>query len=156
MTHRRKPESAKTQLVAYVTFAATLLVAVGCGESFDEADLARCETPPASLVADIEDGLTISGGGSLRTAQAVRSNDQPDTYFLAADLEGPGLDGVGPIAVWGVNGDLMRGEGSGFIRWANGTAFKFSEWGAALTGEFWDPDTNGINLSEECVRQAAG
>ena len=148
--------SAKKELIASLTIVATLLVAVACGESFNEADLARCETPPASLVADIEDGLTVSGGGSLRTARAVRSNDQPNAYFLAADLEGPGLEGVGPIAVWGVNGDLMRGEGPGFIRWANGTAFEFSEWGAALTGEFWDPDIDGINLSEACVRQAAG
>lgn len=57
-----------------------------------------CLNVPAHKVDQIEAGLTVQGGGSLRKAEAVRSGAHRSVYFVSADLEGPGLEGPGHLA----------------------------------------------------------
>lgn len=102
----------------------------------------------------IAQGLTVTGGGSLRGAQAVKSNDQPNAWFLAADIQGPGLEGPTDIAVWGVGGSVSDlGSVSGIL-WANVTAHEFSDWGSAMQSAMWSPSTDGIREAEACTKNA--
>jgi hypothetical protein len=111
------------------------------------AATSRCETPSPQLVAAISDGLTITGGGSLRGAQAVRSADFEKVWFVSADLEGSGLEGDDEIATWSTN-DL---DGRGMIFSVNAVAREFSEWGS---GPGFSMSDEGATESAECVKNA--
>lgn len=90
---------------------------------------AECLDVPADLLAGIGEGLTVQGGGSLRNGKAVQSAD-PEGFLIAADIQGPGLEGPNDIGVWAVNGQLSAAE-SGLVFAVDGIAREFSEWGAA-------------------------
>jgi hypothetical protein len=66
----------------------------------DQGDGQTCRKAPGALVAAIEEGLTASGGGQLRRAYIVRSDDFEKVYMVAADIQGDGLEGDGDIGVW--------------------------------------------------------
>jgi len=44
---------------------------------------------PKALVSGIETGLTVQGGGTLKNAQAVKSEDFENVYFISAEIDGP-------------------------------------------------------------------
>ena len=107
--------------------AAFMLAACGGGGSGDAGGgtANRCESVPAAAVDAIEAGMTVSGGGSLSRAQAVRSNDFEKVWFVAAEIDGPGMEGAGDIGVW-VTNDV---NGGGTIGAVDGFAHQFSDWG---------------------------
>ena len=85
---------------------------------------------------------------------AVRSNDYDKVWMVAYELDGPGLEGPGDVAVWGTNGDPGEPAGSGLILQANGLAEQFSVWGAAAgAGSDADlsPADHGVAEAVECV-----
>lgn len=86
----------------------------------------RCESVPASMVAVLEDALTVQGGGSIPDAAAVRSGSFERIYFIAAEIEGPGLEGAGDIGVWASN--RLEG-GAGLIFSVDQVAQEFSQFG---------------------------
>lgn len=92
-----------------------------------------CVAVDAALLAAIADGLTIDGGGSLRNGQAVKSADFENVYMIAADLQGPGLDGVADIGVWSSN---SLDSGGGIILAVDSIAQEFSSWPAGDTTSF--------------------
>lgn len=120
------------------------VVALACAPSVNAE---RCETPPESLVSLIASDLSVSGGGSLRAAQAVRSGDHNRLWFIAADIQGPGMEGKGEIGVWATN-DL---NGPGLIFAVDGLAREFTTWGTAGDPLFSLTD-DGVRESEACTR----
>jgi len=90
-------------------------------------EASRCEPVDDVLFRAISDGLTISGGGgSLRNAQAVKSDDYEEVWFVAADLQGKNLEGSDDIGIWATN-SLAAGEGLIFA--VDEVAQEFSDWG---------------------------
>lgn len=85
---------------------------------------------------------------------AVRSDDYKKVWMVAAELDGPRLEGEGDIAVWGTNEDPSKANSSGLILQANGMAEEFSVWGAAAQpGSAADlsPADHGVAEAAECL-----
>lgn len=118
----------------------------------------RCIRVAKELLRQIEFGLTTDGKGRLRNeAFAVRSDDYSKVWMVAAEVDAPGLEGVGDIAVWGTNEDPSRRTSSGLILRANSIAGEFSDWGAAAEeGSAADLNStdDGVAEAETCVREA--
>ena len=78
---------------------------VGCGgdDRSSSSQVNRCENVPSFIISNIESGLEIEGGGSLKNAKAVKSNDFSSIYFISADLDGTGLEGDRDIATFATN-----------------------------------------------------
>lgn len=111
----------------------------------------RCLAVSRALVGIISEGLT--GSGSIREAWAVRSRDFEQTYFVAADLQGPSLGGSDEIAVWVSN----RLDGSGLIFSVNGLAGSFSDWGdGGRTEAGFSMSDDGAREAVSCVSTALG
>jgi hypothetical protein len=137
----------------------TLLMLAGCAGKTAEkvsptttgpvaaaASAPRCETVPDGLLATMTSGLK---GGSIRRAQAVRSNEFPSVYMVAADVEGKGHDGKGDLAVWATN----KLEGAGTIYSVDAAAKDASTWGPAPNGI--SPTTDGVAQAKECSKAVA-
>ena len=107
----------------------------------------RCISVPKSRVDNIAEGLTVSGGGTLRNAWAVRSRDFERVYFVSAEIDGPGMEGDGEIGTWATN----RLDETGLTYAVSGIAKEFSDWGAAGSPDFSMSD-DGARESQECVR----
>lgn len=89
-----------------------------------------------ALEASLQHGAKIRGG-SLR---AVRSEDFESDYFVAAELDGPGLDGNGHVAVWATN--KIKGFGVYFV--AEGMAKQFSDYGSR----------HGFSINDDGAKEA--
>lgn len=91
----------------------------GCGDDDSAGETAaqdapasdRCEDVPRALVDAIATGLTVQGGGTLRQAQAVKSEDFDRVYFVSAEIDGAGLEGSGDIGTWAKSGPLESEAG---------------------------------------------
>lgn len=62
----------------------------------------RCIDVPTDLVKRIESGINTEGI-TLRNAKAVKSNDYKSTYFISADMQGPGFERKDDIVTFSVN-----------------------------------------------------
>jgi hypothetical protein len=114
---------------------------------------ARCLTVPAVDVDAIETGLSANEVGStLRFAQAVKSNEVANVYFVSANIEGPGLEGTDDVATWATN----KLTGGGLIFAVDPVAQEFSDW---THGDTTDANLtmsdDGADLSQDCVRSVA-
>ncbi len=113
------------------------------------ATSSRCEGVPTDIVFNLEQGLTITGGGSVRDVQAVRSNDYRKVWFVSADLEGPGMEGE-QIATWTTN-SLDPQPPAGFAS-VNDVALKHSNWAnGPNTDVQLSMDDDGAEESQECA-----
>jgi hypothetical protein len=109
--------------------------AAGCGDSAAPSGnsgevetvviSARCAEVTPEKLAEIESGLTVAGGGSLKEGWAVKSEDFDSIYFIAAEMEGPGFYGDGQYGLWAV--ESME-PGQGEIYSVNSRAKALSEW----------------------------
>ncbi len=96
------------------------------------------------------EGLTEGTGATLRGFQAVRSNDFQELYFVAAELEGPGLDGDDEIGVWATN-DIETYMGSYMS--VNGLAQEFSDYpDGDTTDAYVTMSDEGASLAVECTK----
>jgi len=59
----------------------------------------RGEPVPSGKLAAIESGLNISTY-TLRNGWAVKSEAFKSVYMIAAEIDGPGLDGDGDVGLW--------------------------------------------------------
>jgi hypothetical protein len=116
------------------TLAACILAVVlvaGCGSGGGGgggADTTRCSPAPSTLLAAISQGLTVSGGG-LGAGYVVKSNDFSKVWMVAAEINGPGMEGAGDIGVWATNDP----SGGGMIFAVDGMAKEFSDWADGST-----------------------
>ena len=113
----------------------------------------RCEAVSDDLLAAIGSGLD-GGGLTLREGQAVRSEEREEVWFVAADIEGPGLEGTSDIAVWATNSLEV---GGGLILSVDALAQEFSVWPDADTTDAEIADTeDGVDEARQCVADALG
>lgn len=126
------------------------LVASSCApvDQRESSDV-DCLNVPTHKVDQIEAGLTVQGGGSLRRAETVRSAAHRSVYFVSADVEGPGLEGPGHLATWAATELDDRG---GSVLAVSGQAKEFSEW---PDGDQTDARTTmsdpGVREAQDCV-----
>lgn len=137
-----------------VVLVGAVLGITGCGSSSSSSeapsDTSRCLDVPPSIVAAIEEGLTVTGGGSLRLAQAVRSDDFLRVYFISADIQGSGLTATDDVGTWSTN----KLENHGVIFAVDEMAKEFSEWGdGGSTDAHLSMTDDGAQESVDCVRQ---
>ena len=69
--------------------------------------------------------------------------------FLAAEIDGPGIEGDGEVGVWLVT-DISGGSTPIFA--INAEAHKFSEWGADVKREMASMSDPDAQEALECVR----
>lgn len=116
-------------------------------------DASRCLPVPASVVGDINTTLTKgSGRVTLRFAQAVLVTDFPGRYyFIAGDLEGPGLDRTDDVAVWARLGSIDQG----FMASVDYVTREFSTIQPGPAGRFPDQTSEGYQVVRGCVARMA-
>jgi hypothetical protein len=146
--------------IRLVALACVLLALAGCGgtetaESDDRTEspqatapattvTGRCEKVSSAVLNAIAEGLTVTGGGTLRNGYAVKSDDFSKVYMVAADIQGTGMEGDSEVGVWATNSL----DGAGLILAVDGLAKEFSDWGHGDT-----TDAN-ITLSSDGVSEA--
>jgi len=114
------------------------------------ADLCLAVAP--DKIANIAQGLTVTGGGTLdaATARAVRSTEYDQVFFIAAEIDGTGMEGKGDIGVWASN-SLEPGDGLIFA--VGGFATEFSDWGdGSKTDAQMSITSAGAGEAKDCVR----
>jgi hypothetical protein len=94
----------------------------------DEDGGKRCLDVSNALKRAIAEGLTVTGGGRLGNAAAVRSRDFEKVYYVSADILGSGIEEGDAVGTWATNS--LR-PGGGLIIAADSIAREFSEWGDA-------------------------
>ncbi len=109
----------------------------------------RCYDVPRDIVFNLEQGLTITGGGSVSNVQAVRSNDFKMVWFVSGDLEGAGMEGE-QLATWATN-SLDPQQPAGFAS-VNDVALKHSSWAnGPNTDAQLSMNDDGAEESQECA-----
>jgi hypothetical protein len=108
----------------------------------------RCERVSSAMLNAIAEGLTVTGGGTLRGGYAVKSTDFSKVYMVAADIQGTGMEGNGEVGVWATNSL----DGAGLIFAVDGLAKEFSDWGH---GDTTDANitlsSDGVSEAKECA-----
>lgn len=119
----------------------------------------RCEDVDANAIDWLMSGLNPDLGITLRGVQAVRSDDFEQVYFVAAEIDGPGFEGDGQIAVWAMN--RIDEEVNVTV---GALTLTVNDESVAINGDwFHGADTDaqtsmsddGAELSIECARSAA-
>jgi hypothetical protein len=103
-----------------VTLVAVVLAACGEGAGPDSA---RCSSASDALLQTIAAGLTVDGA-TLSSGFVVRSEQFEEVYLVAAEIDGPGLEGSGDVGVWATNDTA----GGGSILSVDDTAKERSSW----------------------------
>jgi hypothetical protein len=118
-------------------------------EEEDEQEETRCVSVDRSLVEAIATGLTVSGGGTLRDAYAVKSDDFQKVYFVSAEIDGPGIEGDGDVGTWATN---SLEAGGGLILAVDGIANEMSDWAdGRKTDAAFSLSDDGVDESRACV-----
>lgn len=141
-----------TPPAAAPAFTPTALASVPVTEAKVAPPADLCLSIAPDKIANIAQGLTVSGGGSLDavTARAVRSTDYDQVFFIAAEIDGTGMESAGEIGVWASN-SLEPGQGLIFA--VDGLATEFSDWGdGASTDAQMTIVSAGAQESKDCVR----
>jgi hypothetical protein len=137
-----------------VAAAVFMLLGSACGGGGETTASTRCKPVPPALTKAIESGLTVTGGGTLKNAQAVKSEDFKRVYFISAEINGPGMEKPGEIGTWAKSGPLQ--VGGGLILSVDSLAKEFSNWGdGGKTDAQLSMDDDGAQESHDCVSDAA-
>ena len=108
----------------------------------------RCELVSSAVLNAIAEGLTVTGGGTLRNGYAVKSDDFSKVYMVAADIQGTGMEGDGEVGVWATNSL----DGGGLIFAVDGLAKKFSDWGHGdTTDAHITQSSDGVAEAKKCA-----
>jgi len=108
----------------------------------------RCEKVSSALLNAIAEGLTVTGGGTLRNGYAVKSKDFAKVYMVAADIQGVGTEGDSDIGVWATNSL----DGAGLIFAVDGRAKEVSDWGHGDTTDAnITQSSDGVTEAKECA-----
>jgi hypothetical protein len=134
--------------VVLIIVVVSLFSANDKAEQVVQNEASRCMSVPADVIARIESGLTVDGGGSLRNVKAVKSNDFESVYFISGDLQGSGLEGDNDIATFSTN----QLDYSGMTFSVDAVADEFSDWplGSGTSFNLRMSD-DGARESRECI-----
>jgi hypothetical protein len=132
------------------------LLVAGCGGDDDEADAVATtqEAAATSCVAATSDIMAPVGGRvalekadvRLRNGQLVES-ETPGTWFLSAELDGPGLEEDGNVATWVTTSRY----GAGPIYSVDDLAMEYSSFSAIADAEGISADDPAAEKSRDCV-----
>lgn len=112
------------------------------------AAVSRCSPASPALVDTVAEGLTVTGGGSLKGAYVVKSNDFNKAYFVAANIVGQGLSGQ-DTGVWVTNSE----SGQGSVYAVNAFAKEFSDRGdGGQTDAGFSMNDDGAREVEACAK----
>ena len=139
--------------------AVAMLAVAACGGETTEREqkeqerlsaTGECEQVPDATLTQITEALTVDGG-SIRAAHQVRSKLYNNIYMVAADIEGPGLDGPDDIGVW-ASGEIQGTDAT--LSWVNSEARDNTELlGGSQQGTTrFTPTAHGIRESIKCVQ----
>ena len=139
--------------------AVVLLAAAACGGETSEREqkeqerlsaTGECEQVPDVTLTLISESLTVDGG-SIRSAHQVRSKLYNNIYMVAADIEGPGLEGPDDIGVW-ASGEIQGTDAT--LSWVNSIARDNTDLlGGSQQGTTrFTPTAHGIRESIKCVQ----
>lgn len=110
----------------------------------------RCQSVPDGKLQDIKSGLTVDGEGSISDGAAVRSDAFERLYFIAAEIDGPGLEGSGDIGVWASN--RLEG-GQGLLMSVSEIAVEFSVFrDGGKTDARVEMADDGAHEAAQCLR----
>lgn len=114
----------------------------------------RCIIPDQAVIDWISLGLLPEDGTYLRHVWAVKSDDFKNVWFVAADIEGPGMDSDDEIAIWATNALTEDGkpqpDGGGAVFSVEAFAREFSDW---PTGDFsLLDDYDGMDEAKDCAK----
>jgi hypothetical protein len=105
-----------------------------------------CFTVSSAVLERISQGLIP--GVTLRNGKAVRSGDYRRVWFVAAEIDGPGIEGSGDVGVWATN-SLTEG---GLTFAVGGMAHQFSDWGHGEdTDAAMSISSDGYREAERCA-----
>lgn len=109
----------------------------------------NCLTVPGVLIREIEEGLTVEGA-TLRDAAGHVAINLERSFFVAAEVDGPELDGDGDVGVWLVTGLVVLGEQT--IQSVPGVATLLSSFEDSSLGSVRvKSDAGGIAEARECL-----
>lgn len=135
--------------VVAVVILIVIVVVVRRGDDSDgggPAAEATCQVAPSSVVGKIAGGL--EDGLSLRRAYYAPASRGPEWYFVAGDLEGPGLEGNDEIATFATS-DL---GGGGLTFAVDAVANEFTDWGdGRSTDAGFSASDAGVRVARDCV-----
>jgi hypothetical protein len=101
-----------------------------------------CLDVPDQLLKRIESGVNTKGI-TLRNAKAVKSKDFKGTYFISADMQGPGFEGKEDFVTFSVNSL----EGNTMILSSGNVSDDFFDWPMPE----YRLDLDGAYESRECL-----
>lgn len=82
---------------------------------------------------------------------AVRSQDFERVWFIAAEIDGPGIEDEGEVGIWATNAD-PDGSSLGTVFAVNGFAQEFSTWPAGdSTDAAITEDDHGAEEARDCL-----
>jgi hypothetical protein len=150
------------RLVLFVGAICLPLTAGACGGGGGEAALttrsvtaeqdasSRCTDVPRALVTTI--ATRLPAHETLLNAQAVKSRDLKRVWFISAEIDGPGLKGIGDIGTWAKVGPLSA-DGWPILSVDSVFAQQLSGWPRSDT-TYVDAtmDDAGAQESHDCVR----
>lgn len=109
----------------------------------------RCRSVTASDLGNLSSGM--EDGFIIRGAFVVESDDYADVDFVAAEIDGPGLEGDGHTGVWAVGGSLANPS---VIMAINPLADANSVWPLGSTTDFnVTMGDDGASEARNCAAQ---
>ena len=135
----------KFALVTVLVLAGLYIATTNNESDGGSAAESGCVSVLRSTLDAIEEGLIVQGGGSLSNGRAKQGGDW---WYVAAEINGPGLEKLGDVGVWA----MPDPNDPGPIIMAEGFAREFSQWGTQTGAEnlgVWQTLT--AQAAAECV-----
>lgn len=138
-------------VIAFLGFFVVMLaLSFGGSPTSSAAPMEGCIQVSPQRLEGIAAGLTLNGG-SLREAWAFRSGAHQSAYFVAAEVDGPGLEGDGHDLVYFVTS--LDSGGSTLA--VDELAVDWSDWpDGATTGANTSTRDPGVREARDCLARA--
>jgi hypothetical protein len=111
-----------------------------------ESSDTRCLSVPANITQRLNEGLNITGGGSVTDLQAVKSSDYESVYFISGTLQGSGLGRDTDLVTFLTN----KLDNSGLTFSVDSVSTEFSDWpNITTTNLLGEGVSSGVVMSSD-------
>lgn len=132
-------------LIMILSVALSALLS-GC-EAEPEGEVSRCRNVSSAVIESAAQGINTDDV-TIKSHNAIKSDDFDDVFFVAVELDGPGLEGDGDIAVLSTNNSNEPGT---FMA-VNSVAQEFFDFPAGdSTDAKVTMSDDGAKQAEECL-----